>query len=112
MLAKRLIFVYNKSFKRRILVSISDKRVHLVFRGVVQGVGFRFTSESIAASLGIKGWVRNVPGGEVELIVEQREDILKDFISRLENEFGGYIREKEADWSQATGEFPDFRIKF
>lgn len=93
-------------------MNIMNKRVRLVFRGTVQGVGFRYTSESIASFLNVKGWVRNVPGGEVELVVEQKEDILKDFIRRLEDEFGGYINDRYVDWSQATGEFSDFRIRF
>ncbi|MFH1691290.1 MAG: acylphosphatase [Candidatus Omnitrophota bacterium] len=88
------------------------KRVHIVFRGMVQGVGFRYTSESIAGSLGVEGWVRNVPSGEVELVVEQEESVLNDFICRLEDEFGGYIKDKQVDWSTATGEFDGFRIEF
>lgn len=88
------------------------KRVHIIFRGMVQGVGFRYTSESLASSLGVNGWVRNVAGGEVELVAEQEEVFLKDFICRLEDEFGGYIKEKQVDWLQATGEFQGFHIKF
>lgn len=88
------------------------KRVHLTFRGRVQGVGFRYTSESIAGILGVSGWVKNVAGGDVELVAEQEECVLYDFMRRLEDEFSGYIKDKQADWSQATGEFKDFRIRF
>ena len=35
------------------------RRVHVVFEGRVQGVGFRWTARSIATELGLTGWVRN-----------------------------------------------------
>lgn len=78
----------------------------------MQGVGFRYTSESIAASLGVNGWVRNVPGGEVEMMAEQEEGVLNDFLRRLEDEFGGYIKDKQVDWPLATGEFKGFQVRF
>lgn len=94
------------------LKDIMQKRVHVIFSGMVQGVGFRCTSESIAASLGVSGWVKNVSGGEVEIMAEQEEGILNDFLRRLEDEFGGYIKDKQVDWFNATGEFKGFQIRF
>lgn len=35
------------------------RRVHVVFEGRVQGVGFRWTARSVATELGLTGWVRN-----------------------------------------------------
>lgn len=35
------------------------RRVHVVFEGRVQGVGFRWTARSVATDLGLTGWVRN-----------------------------------------------------
>jgi len=78
----------------------------------VQGVGFRFTAESVASSLGVSGWVKNLQGGDVEIIAEGTEEVLKDFISRMEEEFGSYIKNKQIDWATATGEFKDFGIRF
>jgi acylphosphatase len=89
-----------------------NKRIHVVFRGRVQGIGFRFTAESVAASLGVVGWVKNLRGGDVEVVAEEKEDILKDFISRLEEQFSGYITDKEVAWEDATGEFKEFGIRF
>jgi len=84
----------------------------MVFSGRVQGIGFRFTAESIASSLGIQGWVKNLAGGDVEIVAEGREEILRDFISRLEGHFSAYIRNKDIFWEPATGEFKGFGIKF
>ncbi|MFC7404367.1 acylphosphatase [Georgenia alba] len=49
-------------------------RRHLVVHGRVQGVGFRYTCEEVAARLGVSGWVRNRPDGTVEIVVEGEPD--------------------------------------
>lgn len=41
---------------------------HFRVRGLVQGVFFRASTETMAHRLELKGWVRNVKNGEVELI--------------------------------------------
>jgi len=48
---------------------LSERRLAKLFRvrGRVQGVGFRYFVEHFAKSLGIRGWVRNVDDGSVEV---------------------------------------------
>ncbi|MEX1040920.1 MAG: acylphosphatase [Pirellulaceae bacterium] len=45
-------------------------RLSVWFSGNVQGVGFRQTSWRIAQSHPVSGWVRNLPDGRVEMLVE------------------------------------------
>lgn len=87
------------------------KRIHVIYSGRVQGVGFRFTSESLAQSLSILGWVKNLHNGDVEIVAEGEEEVLKDFVSRLGDSFGEYIRNKEESWENPTDEFKEFGVR-
>ena len=58
-------------------------RRHVVFRGRVQGVGFRWFAKETADSLGLAGWVRNLRDGSVEAEVEGTPDALDAFERRM-----------------------------
>jgi acylphosphatase len=49
---------------------MSEKRVRVVVRGWVQGVGFRASCARQASALGLTGWVRNRWDGSVEALFE------------------------------------------
>jgi acylphosphatase len=56
------------------------KTIRLTIKGKVQGVFFRATAKDFADDLGIKGWVRNLPDRNVEIIATASEEILQEFI--------------------------------
>lgn len=89
------------------------KRVHIYYSGVVQGVGFRFTVEDIARQSDITGWVKNLPDGKVEVLAEGEERLLIRFLDKIKNgPLKHYIRNIETAYSEATGEFKGFGIRF
>ena len=50
--------------------------IHLEVRGRVQGIGFRWYVVELARDLGLAGWVRNKPDGNVELAAAGKRDAL------------------------------------
>ena len=89
-----------------------NKRLHAYYSGSVQGVGFRFTAERVAGSLGLKGWVRNLRDGRVEVMCEGNEASLKEFLAKIESVFKEYIRDADVSWGEAAGKFAGFDIRF
>jgi acylphosphatase len=49
------------------------RRVHLVVSGRVQGVFYRASCAREAEARGLSGWIRNLPDGRVEIVVEGPE---------------------------------------
>ncbi len=54
-----------------------------VISGRVQGVGFRFFAERIARDLGVRGYVRNLETGSVEVYAIASEVTLEEFKRHL-----------------------------
>jgi len=59
------------------------QRIHVMVEGKVQGVFFRDTTRRKALELGICGWVRNVPTGEVEAYLEGSESAIDAMLAWL-----------------------------
>lgn len=51
--------------------------------GRVQGVFFRAFTRDAAESLGVRGWVRNLPDGSVEALLEGEGPAVERMIERL-----------------------------
>ena len=58
------------------------RRRYLV-SGQVQGVGFRWFARAIARRLGVEGWVRNLPSGQVETEGQGSTEALESFEAEL-----------------------------
>ncbi|MEM2498752.1 MAG: Sua5/YciO/YrdC/YwlC family protein, partial [Sulfolobales archaeon] len=54
--------------------------LRVIVSGLVQGVGFRPYVDTLARSLGLRGYVKNVGGSEVEILVEGSEDSVSLFL--------------------------------
>jgi len=85
---------------------------HIIFKGRVQGVGFRYTVMDIARTYPVRGFVRNLITGDVEVKVEGEKKIIEDFIKSIEKEMKRYIRKSEIDWGEYSGEFSKFEVRF
>ena len=59
------------------------KTVTMKVTGLVQGVGFRWTTQMIAQDLGITGTVKNNPDGSVSIVAQGEELPLEHFIKKI-----------------------------
>ena len=85
---------------------MARQRMHILYSGRVQGVGFRYTAKSMATGFDLTGTVRNLPDGRVELVAEGERAELEDFRRAIQDsELGHFIREEKAEWVAAAGEF-------
>ncbi|MFA6600473.1 MAG: acylphosphatase [Candidatus Omnitrophota bacterium] len=89
------------------------KRLRAIFLGMVQGVGFRFTTQRLARQYPVTGFVRNRSDGGVEVLAEGDEDDLREFLGAIQaSPLSSYIRESHIEWADATGQFQHFEITF
>jgi len=87
---------------------VERREIH--FSGRVQGVGFRYTARTLADSYDVTGYVRNLSGGRVQLVIEGEARELDRFLKAVQQEMQGNISDTQVDTQPASGEFDDFRI--
>ena len=89
----------------------SRKRLHVLYSGRVQGVGFRYTAKTVATGFEVTGIVRNLADGRVELIAEGLKDELEGFQQAIrESGLGSLIAREDAAWEEAKNEYRGFEI--
>lgn len=81
------------------------------FSGRVQGVGFRYTVKNIALQHDIRGYVRNLPDGRVELVMEGPDGEMDQVVDAVSNRMTGFIKQVDLNTVPATGEFQYFQIR-
>jgi acylphosphatase len=87
-------------------------RAHIYVSGRVQGVYYRKNARRSALSLGLTGWVRNLPDRRVEAVAEGERTRVEEFLGWCrEGPSMAIVRGLEVAWEEATGEFETFRIK-
>ena len=87
-------------------------RLHLIIRGRVQGVGFRFAAYDEAKDLALAGWVRNLASGDVEIVAEgSRENLQMLAAWAHQGPPSARVTEVHEEWSDFTSEFNEFRVR-
>ncbi len=88
------------------------KRVHVFISGRVQGVFYRAETKNNASHLNLTGWVRNLPDGRVEVVIEGKEDNVNALIDWCRKGPGfASVTEIEVKEELFTGAFEGFGIR-
>jgi acylphosphatase len=82
----------------------------IVFRGKVQGVGFRWAARVVAARLGLRGYVRNVGNDAVEAVVVGDESRVEEFIEKLKSLETAKVESVEAEEVELAEEPKTFKV--
>jgi len=87
-------------------------RQHFVIKGRVQGVGYRMSAQNAAQKIGVTGWVRNLPSGQVEMLAEGETDQLEQLLSwAWQGPRFAEVTDIQVEQLVATGEFSQFDIR-
>ena len=82
--------------------------------GRVQGVSYRYFVRTVARDLGLKGYVRNLAGGDaVEVKAEGEKSQLDKLLEQLKvGPTGAWVKRVEINWSDYPGRFDSFTIRY
>jgi acylphosphatase len=92
---------------------MATERRRLIYSGRVQGVGFRFTAQRLAARFPMTGYVRNLPDGRVELVAEGEPESVSAFLAAIQSEMGRRIQDvSESVETAGDPPYSDFFIRY
>lgn len=85
----------------------------VIVSGRVQGVAFRAYARAAARKVGATGWVRNLPDGKVEALVEGDRERVDSMVAWFHKGSPSSRVEKVTVYEETpTGQFSDFEITF
>jgi acylphosphatase len=87
-------------------------RAHLFISGLVQGVFYRASCQREASARGLEGWVRNLPDGRVEALLQGPEEAVRDMIRWC---YAGpphaQVSKIDVSYEEARDDLDGFRIR-
>jgi len=86
---------------------------HIFVIGFVQGVGFRYFTKEAAEKFSIKGWVKNLKTGQVEILAQSKKSDIEKFIEMVKKgPTFAKVKEIKVEWLKEyqNKKFEDFQI--
>jgi acylphosphatase len=79
---------------------------------MVHGVGYRSYARNNAKELELKGFVKNLRDGRVEIVAEGYDPQIKTFLQILrKGSWGAKVKDIEIEWEDPTNEYDDFTVE-
>jgi len=88
-----------------------SQRPEVYFSGRVQGVGFRQTTSTLAKGFAVSGFVKNLPDGGAQLVVEGQPKEVESFLAAVRKEMEKNITKTEETTKPAANEFKALGIR-
>ncbi|KPL19990.1 MAG: acylphosphatase [candidate division Zixibacteria bacterium SM23_81] len=90
-----------------------ESAAHILVSGVVQGVGYRYFVLMRGRKMGLRGYVRNLYRGEVELEVEGEKALILEFVKEIRvGPPSAHVTDIQVKWHEPQGKFVDFQVHF
>lgn len=88
--------------------------LHCIVSGRVQGVGYRWFVENTAKTIGLTGWVKNLPDGKVEIEAEGDKKTLESFLVDIKSGYtGAIVNDVTTQWRDAPQKkYKSFEISY
>ena len=87
--------------------------LRVIVQGIVQGVGYRYFAYHEALSRNLKGYVKNLSDGTVEVIVQGEQNLVESYLEALKRgPRSAYVRKIEVKEMKSIPMVSDFTIKF
>jgi len=86
---------------------------HVVVSGRVQGVFFRASTRDVAVRCGVRGFVRNLPGRQVEAVLQgERAAVEKVILFLREGPPGAVVTGIAVDWRDPAETYEGFHVRY
>jgi acylphosphatase len=88
-------------------------RAYALISGHVQGVFYRASAQRQASSLGLRGWVRNLPDGGVEAVIEGEPAVVERMLAWCRvGPPNACVTDVDVRYAPATGEYIGFSVRY
>ena len=89
------------------------QELHAYVDGWVQGVGYRYFVVNTALALGLRGYVRNLSDGSVEVLAQGTRSTLERLLTMLQRgPSAAEVNEIRTDWRQPTEHLSGFHVRW
>ena len=86
---------------------------HVIVSGRVQGVWFRGNTQRAAAAADVRGWVRNLPDGRVEAVLQGERTAVESVVDFMRTgPPGATVIDSTVSWRPAGELFHGFDIRY
>lgn len=91
----------------------NKQELHVYVNGWVQGVGYRYFVVNNALALGLRGYVRNLSDGSVEVLAQGNRSNLERLLALIQRgPAAAEVNEIDTHWGQPTEHFSSFHVRW